>query len=85
MRVVLTTVGLPLNQDEAESEANAQEQGRSRQMELPEGATVKDLLERLEDKAQQVQKVLLNGAEAPGETKLQDGDAVALVGQTSGV
>ena len=85
MRVQLTTVGLPLERARAEKEANAQEQGRSRQMELPEGTTVEGLLAQLDGVAERVQKVLVNGTDAARDWVLKDGDAVSLVGPTSGI
>ena len=85
MRVEVTTVGLPLDKDRSEREAMAQEQGRRRYVELPEGATVKDLLGRVDGALDQAQKVLVNGHDAPDGERLHDGDAVALVGQLSGI
>ncbi|MCL5109382.1 MAG: MoaD/ThiS family protein [Chloroflexi bacterium] len=85
MRVEVTTIGLPFEHENAEREAMAQEQGRRKFVELPDGATVKDLLGKVEGAAQQVQKILVNGADAGEQDRLHDGDAVALVGQVSGI
>ncbi len=85
MRVEVTAIGLPFVRDNAEREAMAQEQDRRKYVELPEGAAVHDLLGKIDGATQQVQKVLLNGADAGDEDPLHDGDAVALVGQLNGI
>jgi hypothetical protein len=54
-------------------------------MDLPEGATVADVLGRLGEQRAQVQEVLVNGDDAEDSRPLREGDAVALVGQVSGM
>jgi hypothetical protein len=85
MRVEVTTIGLPFARENVEQGAMSQEQGRRRFVDLPDGATVKDLLGNVDAATQQVQKVLVNGADAGEQDRLHDGDAVALVGQVSGI
>jgi molybdopterin converting factor small subunit len=85
MRVHVSTVGLPIGDENPEKQSMGQEQERSIPMDLPGEATVGDLLRQLGDQGKQVQKVLLNGAEADDQTDLKDGDYVALVGQVSGI
>ncbi|MHB1132938.1 MAG: MoaD/ThiS family protein [Chloroflexota bacterium] len=84
MRIVVTTVGLPFNEELAERESNSQEQGRQREVELPDGARVRDAMAQVDGAAEQVQKVLVNGSDAEVDQVLEDGDAVSFVGQTSG-
>lgn len=86
MKVSVTTVGLPIGNEDPEKEPMAQDrQGRAITMDLPEEATVADLLGKLGNQGRQVQKVLVNGDDADEGTSLQDGDSVALVGQVTGI
>jgi molybdopterin converting factor small subunit len=83
MKVELSTVSL--SRDDG-PDATTQEQGERTSLDLPEGATVADVLQQIEQRQRsQVQKVLVNGVDAADETRLNDGDAIALVGQTSGM
>lgn len=82
MRIEVSSISLPLGET---GEAQAQEAGASVAMDLPEGATVADVLNRLGDQRDLVQKVLVNGDDADDTRPLKDGDAVALVGQASGM
>ena len=85
MQVTISSVGLPIGNEEPENQPMAQEQKRTVQMDLPAEATVGDLLGKLGDQGRRVQKVLVNGDDADESTGLKDGDSVALVGQVSGM
>ncbi|MHB1414494.1 MAG: MoaD/ThiS family protein [Chloroflexota bacterium] len=85
MKIEVSTVGLPLGNEQPQQEPMAQEQGSRRTMELPAGATVATLLERLGSQRKQVEMVIVNGKQADDATSLKDGDAVSLVGQVGGM
>ncbi len=84
MRVEVSAVGLPLGRKGLEHEVLAQDCGSRIQVDVREGSKVADLVRwlRLEG---EVQQVLVNGDDAGEATVLKDGDAVALVGQVSGL
>jgi molybdopterin converting factor small subunit len=82
LKIEVSTISLPTDQG---GDAPAQEAGTSESMDVPEGATVADVLGRLGERRAQVQKVLVNGDDAEDSRPLREGDAVALVGQVSGM
>ncbi len=84
MRVEVSAVGLPLGSELTEREVMAQDRGSRIEVDLREGTKVAELLQRLRLEGE-VQKILVNGDDAGEATVLKDGDAVALVGQVSGM
>ncbi len=53
-------------------------EGRKAMLELPEAATVGDLLARLDIPAEMAALLLVNGTHQPPETVLKDGEVVAI-------
>jgi hypothetical protein len=90
MRIELRTVGLPLSgaPSESNAEISTDTDQKALEVDLPDGATVGDLLERASElgvPADQVERILLDGAGVDQSTRLHDGAAVTLFGQVHGV
>lgn len=83
MKIEVSAISLSVGR--GADDAPAQQSGSSVKIIMPEGATVADLLGRLGDQRLQIQKVLVNGDDAAEDRLLRDGDAVAFVGQVSGM
>ena len=65
---------------------------REEEINIPDGSTLSDLLNIIREKYPELKKfeskfmllILLNGVNSPGNTKLSDGDRVALLPPVSG-
>lgn len=83
MRVQVSAPGLISNPD-PQLGGNAAQSGQTEHFELPDGATVADLVARTGVAPGDVELVLLNGEQVEGDVALSDGDCVALSGRFSG-
>lgn len=89
MRVGIKVIG-PAVADQAQkaSEPVAQESGELMTVELPEGSTVKELIDKAKTLGipiDQIALFIVNGQNANESTPLHDGDAVTMIGQASGM
>ena len=84
MKVTVSAPGLNASAD-TEGGGSAAQSSEADEIELPEGATVGDVLAQMGIDAYSPEMVLVNGDQTDTETVLKDGDAVALGGPMGGM
>ncbi len=89
MRVTIKVIGAAVTGPaERATEPVAQETNKPMPMDLADGATVKDLVEKAAELGvpkDKISMILLNGEKAEDATPLRDGDAVTMIGQVPGM
>lgn len=89
MKVQLKVVGAPTTGPAASAtEPVAQEIGGAISVQLRDGATVKDIIERASSLGvpkSHISMILVNGDEADETAPLHNGDAVTIIGEASGM
>lgn len=89
MKVQLKIVGAPTTGRAARAtEPVAQEIGGTLSVQLPDGSTVKDIIEKASNLGvpkSHISMILLNGEDAEETASLHDGDAVTIIGEASGM
>lgn len=83
MKIQVSAPGMISNPD-PQIGGNAAQSPETAQFDLPEGATIADVVSRTGVNPGDVELVLVNGEQVEGDVPLSDGDSVALSGRFSG-